>query len=266
MSDILYPWGYEDKLVTFDELCRRLELHPIHPEFYRRLTAWIEAQGGNIGIGSGWRAYGNSVSTASSNNQSFHQIQKFASGIKCFSAVDLVAINDGKSHRSPYWREVPAQDSLESLEWGLHCNVGNPPNGEPWHMQCIEMDGFGSWLKNGRRDPVANYPLPREESLPVITTEEEEDMAGFQLVVVDMTKPEFPSGVWYLTGQGSKTWIADGGAASEINERLAECSEGKPSEVDGQIYKRRDVTSDEALVSYGPIVGPRHESVDEYGR
>ena len=34
-------------------------------------------------------------------------------------------------------------------------------NSESWHMQCVEQDGFSSWVRAGRRDP-RHHPLPVE--------------------------------------------------------------------------------------------------------
>lgn len=145
-------------MVTLDELFRRHHPDKMHPEFARRLRLWIEAQGGRIGIGGSWRATQPSKPGFAPEGQSFHQSQTFASGRVAFCAVDLVHVNPGKVHRSPTWSEVPKQGSLDAQKWNLHCNVDN----EPWHIQPIEIDGWGAWNRNGRRDltVMSGQPAP----------------------------------------------------------------------------------------------------------
>lgn len=150
MSDDLYPIGYGRELVTIEELKSRYAGR-MHPEYSRRLFGWIKSKGGNIGIGSAWRPTPDPVSEASRQGRSFHQDQKFSSGLFCCSAVDLVARNGSNVHRAPYWSEVPKQGTghPDIVTFGVHCNVSN----EPWHIQCVEMDGYVTWVNAGRQDP-----------------------------------------------------------------------------------------------------------------
>jgi hypothetical protein len=154
----LYPTGYGTRLVTLDELFRSHHLDRMHPEFARRLRRWLESQNGRIGIGGSWRATGTQPDKPgfAPEGKSFHQDQRFASGLVAFCAVDLVAVEPGKAHRSPRWSEVPESGSAGARVWGLHCNVRS----EPWHMQPIEVGGYATWVRNGRPDPVAGYALP----------------------------------------------------------------------------------------------------------
>lgn len=161
----LYPIGYSDDVVTIEELRARF-VPKMHPEFVRRLFAWIEAQGGLIGIGGGWRPDGGQPDLPgyAPEGKSFHQNQAFADGWLGYAAVDLVARNGPNRHRAPRWSEVPAQGSDEAEFWGVHVNVGRPPGGEPWHMQPIEIDGWRSWKRAGSPAPAPNYnrgdPMP----------------------------------------------------------------------------------------------------------
>jgi hypothetical protein len=152
----LYPHGYGRSLVTLDRL-RELH-HPdkMHPEFARRLFAWIEAQGGQIGIGGSWRDDGSQPDKPgfAPEGKSFHQYQRFASGLIKFAAVDLVARNGTDVHRSPSWDEVPAQGTADAERWRVHCNVST----EAWHMQPIEIDGYATWLAAGSPDPLPTDP------------------------------------------------------------------------------------------------------------
>jgi len=159
MSEVLYPTGYGTRMVTLDELMARHHPDKIHPEFARRLRAWLEAQGGRVGIGGSWRATQPAKPGFAPEGKSFHQSQTFAGGRVAFCAVDLVHINPGKVHRSPTWGEVPQKNTSESGKWGLHCNV----KGEPWHIQPIEVDGWGGWASGGRKDfGPADLPKPSE--------------------------------------------------------------------------------------------------------
>jgi hypothetical protein len=174
----LYPTGYGRSLLDIDALFARHHVDKMHPEYARRLRAWIVAQGGHIGIGGSWRDTGSQPDKPgfAPEGKSFHQYQRFASGLVAFAAVDLVARNGDKIHRAPYWSEVPEQGGTEAAKWGVHCNIdkgGNPgaPGTESWHMQPIEIDGWATWMGDGSPDPVANYPLPTDPD------PEEPDMA-----------------------------------------------------------------------------------------
>jgi len=160
----LYPTGYSTTMVNIDELFRRHHLDKMHPEFARRLRAWLISKGGAIGIGGSWRETQPSKPGFAPEGQSFHQSQTFASGRVAFCAVDLVHVNPGKVHRSPSWAEVPKQGSLEAQKWSLHCNVDN----EPWHIQPIEIDGWAGWVQAGRREPVTMGSSPITEPTPIL--------------------------------------------------------------------------------------------------
>lgn len=158
----MYPTGYGTTLVSLEELFRRHHVDKMHPEFARRLRAWLVSKNGAVGIGGSWRATQPAKPGFAPEGQSFHQSQRFSSGNDWFCAVDLVHVNPGKVHRSPTWNEVPKQGTAATKEFGVHCNV----DGEPWHMQPIEIDGWGSWSSSGRKEPVAGYPLPADEGAP----------------------------------------------------------------------------------------------------
>jgi hypothetical protein len=174
----------------------------MHPEYAKRLFAWLEAQGGNIGIGSGWRPTPDDASQASMDGKSFHQDQEFASGYVGCSAVDLVARNAGGVHRAPYWDEVPKQGTghPDTLTFGVHCNV----EGEPWHMQCWEMDGWQSWINAGSQDP-GNHQIPGGGTPPPVTTPPPTSppVGDYGLFPLDQNKPTIRKGDTNATS-GSK--------------------------------------------------------------
>ena len=160
MSEILYPTRYGTRLVTIDQLFSEHHEDKMHPEFARRLRCWLIDQGGHVGIGGSWREDGSQPDKPgfAPEGKSFHQYQKFASGLIKFSAVDLVVRNPGKVHRAPKWSEVPVQGSEWAKKYGVHANVST----ESWHMQCTEIDGWLGWTNAGCPDPVSNYPIPEK--------------------------------------------------------------------------------------------------------
>lgn len=167
-----YPTGYGQSLVSLDRLHAIHAQHGIEPEYARRLFAWLRSRNGQIGIGGSWRPNPSSISPASRAGHSFHQTQRFNDGSHHFCAVDLVARNGGRPHRTLTVTESVPQSSPDALAWGLHMNVGVPHQHgyESWHMQPVEIDGYQSWANRGRRRPRAGYPLPHTAitSLPAV--------------------------------------------------------------------------------------------------
>lgn len=174
MSEVLYPTRYGSRLVTIDALFSEHHIDKMHPEFARRLRVWLIDQKGNVGIGGSWREDGSQPDKPgfAPEGKSFHQYQKFASGLIKFSAVDLVVRNPGTIHRAPKWSEVPVQGSEWAKKYGVHANVST----ESWHMQPVEIDGWASWTQAGNPDPVYWYPIPEQESKPFIPEGEELEM------------------------------------------------------------------------------------------
>ena len=158
---MLLPWGYDKAFKSVEATRLVLEQH-YHPEFVERFMAWLESHEGKFGVGGHWRAGGTQPDKVgfAPEGKSFHQDQAYADGFVGACAVDVVAVNPGSVHRSPFWSEVPAQGSEEALRWGVHMNVGREPTGEPWHIQPVEIDGWQSWWDNGRVAPRPNYPFP----------------------------------------------------------------------------------------------------------
>lgn len=163
----LYPMYYGTRLVTMDVLRASFERY-IHPEFARRLFNYIEIKGGEVGIGGGFRSIGTQPDKPgfAPEGRTFHQAQSFPSG-NYYAAVDLVVRHTIGTHRAPVWDQCPRQGSQESFKYGVHINVAL----EPWHMQPIEIDGYSSWVVNGRKDLVAGLlieaPIPTPTPQPV---------------------------------------------------------------------------------------------------
>lgn len=175
--EVKYPYGYGTGMMTMKELRDRYE-PKMHPEFARRLFNWLEAQGGKFGIGGGWRDTQPAKPGFAPEGKSFHQYQDFPSG-KSYAAVDLVVDTHG-NHRAPKWGEAPKQGSTEAKKWGVHINVGTEPTGEPWHMQPVEIDGWATWVNDGRPDLKFAYPIPQPE-LPDLPTPELPPILGVDM-------------------------------------------------------------------------------------
>jgi hypothetical protein len=164
MTDIQIPFGYGTTYKPLSEVKTWLLVHH-HPEYVRRLVAWLASKNGEIGVGGGWRLTQPLKPGVAPEGKSFHQDQQYNDGFVGACAVDLVAndgVDDNFNHDSVRWSMVLPQGTPEATKWGLHCNV----DGEPWHMQPIEIDGWSSWVNAGRPAPRAGYKLPG----PVIPT------------------------------------------------------------------------------------------------
>lgn len=155
---ILIPDGYGTSRITREQSEVRHGSRMIEP-FRRRLFPWLESEGGLIGIGGGWRTNPHPVSPASMRGESFHQTQLFANGTSGYGAVDLVALVPGRIHRSPTWDEVKSAKAF-----GLHAFIGestaSTSDDEAWHLQCVEMRGYKTWVGAGRPMPALDFALP----------------------------------------------------------------------------------------------------------
>jgi hypothetical protein len=197
---VTYPHGYGRTLLGIDELFARHHVDKMHPEFARRLRAWLVAQGGQVGIGGSWRATGTQPDRPgfAPEGRSFHQYQTFNSGLVAFCAVDLVARNGSGVHRAPHWAEVPARGSDDAKRWGVHCNIAS----ESWHMQPTEINGWLSWVNSGSRDPVSGYPLPSEPLPPEPPTEERP-----MRYVLKPPTGAAPGSPWFLRWDGTWSYL-----------------------------------------------------------
>jgi len=157
MTEVLYPWGYQKALVTMSRLKELARADLCEPETWQRIEAYLVSQGGEMGIGGAVRFTQPDKPGFAEDGKSFHQIQEFHSGMKAYAAFDVVKRNGAGVHRAPRWDEVPKQGTKHPAitDYGVHANVA----GEPWHIQAIEVDGWATWVKNGRPHPNGNFPI-----------------------------------------------------------------------------------------------------------
>jgi hypothetical protein len=169
----LYPDGYGTAELSYEQMVAK-HGGKMHPEYRRRLFAYLESQGGRMGIGGGWRSTQPTKPGFAPDGRSFHQDQRFASGFVGYAAVDLVMRQPGQKHRAPTWAEC-----ADAPDWGLHTFIKSPP--EPWHMQCIEMRGWQSWVNAGRPDPLP-FVLPGTPPTQPPPTDGDDDVAAYLAV------------------------------------------------------------------------------------
>ena len=150
----MYPDGYSNSMISLGAMEAKHGPR-MHPEFRRRFFAYMQHKQGLLGVGGGFRVTQPIKPGFAPPGKSFHENQSFASGIVAYSAVDLVKPNPFNSlaaHVAPAWA-----DTADAPQWGLHTFI----SGEPWHIQCLEMRGWTTWVNNGRPDP-GHFVLPGE--------------------------------------------------------------------------------------------------------
>lgn len=236
MSPVRYPNGYGTEMISLAEMRRRHEVK-MHPEFARRFFAYMEHKQGQLGVGGGWRRTQPDRPGFAPDGKSFHQTQVFASGTRGYAAVDLVVPVPGRVHRAPYWNET-----ADAPEWGLHTFIRNPS--EPWHIQCIEMRGWQSWVNAGRPDPVRIH-LP-DTPLPPSTP-------GGHSVFQKFVRLDGLPFVYAVYSGGYKIWVRD---EAELGARQG-LGQGEV-----EVLTRNYSTLFAAL---GPILGPVPPGVDSHG-
>jgi peptidoglycan hydrolase-like protein with peptidoglycan-binding domain len=134
------------------------------PGTARRFKAYIRSKKGQMGIGGAVRFVQPDKPGFAKPGMSFHELQTFFDGKKNFAALDLVMRNGEGNHRSPNWSEVPKQGSghPDIAAYGIHANV----DGEPWHNQAIEVDGWTAWVNGGRKRPSVTFPIKEATPIP----------------------------------------------------------------------------------------------------
>lgn len=157
MTETLYPWGYQKALVTMARLKQLARWDLLEPETGQRVEAFLRSRGGRMGIGGAVRFVQPEKEGFAPPGKSFHELQMFHTRKNFYCAFDLVMRNGSSIHRAPRWDEVPRQGSghQDIKDYGVHCNV----SGEPWHLQPIEIDGWQTWVDNGRPHPNGNFPI-----------------------------------------------------------------------------------------------------------
>jgi hypothetical protein len=119
-------------------------------------------------------------------------------------------------------------------------------------------DGIYSQVQAGLLDPDGSTPPPEPQPIPPGDT----DMASSILIIEDANAP----GAWYRSDGVVKTWIADGHMSEQVILRIEESAGGSRPAVDGFVYRYIKNGNEDFIASCGPIVGPRPDGHDEYGR
>lgn len=187
-----YPVRYGTRRESAEYIEAKLRDEEYHPEFVERFMAWMIAQGGLLGPGGTRREHGNQPDRPgfAPEGRSFHQPQRYADDWYGPTAIDLVVGVPGDIHRAPKWSEVPEQGSDEARRWGVHCNIST----ETWHIQPIEIDGYGTWKNQGSPAPVPDYPFPGRhpvEPPDPIAPPEDYDMSDRPTIIFDGALDQF---------------------------------------------------------------------------
>lgn len=182
--DLSTPFGYGRDFVTLAWLYDWLLEHH-EPEYVERLIAYLDHRDGLVGVGGGWRATQPVKPGFAPPGKSFHEDQTFCNGFVGAAAIDGVRRDpNGGVHLTPRWGDFPEQYTPESIVWGIHANLQQTSsNPEPWHIQPIEIDGWQSWVNDGRPAPAVGYPFPGRtpqptpDPAPVPEPPEEDEMS-----------------------------------------------------------------------------------------
>lgn len=146
-----YPTGYGKQVLTMPKLRARYE-PKMHPEYAARLFQCLEAAGGLVGVGNGFRSsaqqaanYKKSPGRFAPPGKSFHESHKWTSGIEAFAAVDTVGRGGQHQEAWSWMRDNAGQFGLRTFA---------DVNGEPWHVQFSDLpNGVSSWKRSGSPDP-----------------------------------------------------------------------------------------------------------------
>lgn len=154
-----FPYGYTGspqgmgQLLTWDELMTKATVNRLHPEFLRRVRRMCEyaaRDGVPLGIGTGWRVQpvGKSgfASPGNSNHEGFGP-----------NNIDAVAADMVPSSSWDWMQDNAVSFGLRTFE-----NV----NGEPWHVQPIDIPASRNWRTTPWVLEVIVLPPPIGEPVP----------------------------------------------------------------------------------------------------
>lgn len=175
MSTTTFPYGYNGTRLTLEEMRARNGAAKIDPEMWRRLVAMMTAAtaaGVDLGIGGGWR---------SSDTQLAGFLNRHAevpSGGCCGYGGKRYALKPGFAHMAPPGRSyhestTPAGGCLavdmvsnDQHRW-MNANCGlfglkhfGGVNGEPWHVQPVEVPSRRADYLAGVHHPLPTFQLP----------------------------------------------------------------------------------------------------------
>lgn len=179
------------------------------------------------------------------------------------SAIGIEAGNDGVGE---VWPDIQLDTYVDLVE-ELTAVYGIPVDRVHGHAEYApsrKVDpagppryatGAATWNMDAFRDDVT-WQQPQPTPTPG------GDDVTVKLVLEDVRPPHAR---WLCDGN-TKTWIRDGDASQQIDLRLEESAAGLPSPIDGFVYRLLRHGGDDVIASYGPVVGPRPDGFDEYGR
>lgn len=296
-----YRYGYGDERLTLDQLNTRWTWAVVHPEIRRRHIAlfnYAQDNGHDIGVGGGGR------STAAQEAEFYRRHtqvacpgQRLYKG-KCYNlkaGMAPVAPPGSSNHEDDVYEGYAIAIDLVGWEDGwvqqiihlFHLKTFKGVNLEPWHTQPVEFGNSRSavnadiWSGKKLGTPalpgdVAPTP-PDPTPTPPPSSGDEDDM--HRLILIDSR-----NGATYLSDGVTKSWVNSGNTVPQIGYRVAEAQGQSPDytkpappipaslpltsgrAIDGFRYCVITNGNPEFIASYGPIVGPKHSTVDQWGR
>ncbi len=124
------------------------------------------------------------------------------------------------------------------------------------------VNSSGTWKLADIKNECLRRATPTPPTIPPTTPPGDTDMASSVLVLEDGNAP----GAIYRCDGVTKTWVKDGNMSAQVHMRVAESEGGTRPAVDGFVYTYMKNGNLDFIASCGPIVGPRPEGHDEYGR
>jgi len=231
-----FPFGYNGKRLTWDQMMTQSTVNRLHPEVRRRLKALIEhaaSQGRPLGVGTGWRVQPNPPPPGFAKpGNSWHESCPVSPASPTALAIDTVLASSW-----PWMEEHCGAFGFRTFK---------DVNDEPWHIQPVEIPGSRKFATT--LPPLKTWPLPGLPKPP--------------------SKPKEASvfdGIWQLTSApalfaiytgGYKVWIKDSATLKGYRSLAA---------INGHDPTTHNTTDVALFRALGPIVGPIPSGYDEYG-
>lgn len=152
-----YPYAYSGTMVTMEQMEAKKTVRNLHPEFWRRFKAlmeYAEANGVQIGVGTGWRIQPDPpppgfAQAGNSNHEGFP-----ADGV----SGGAVAIDAVVSASFPWMEKNLPRFGLRSFL--IPSTTGYKGSNEPWHVQPAEIPASRMWRTTPWK--LNAFPLPTD--------------------------------------------------------------------------------------------------------
>jgi len=212
-----FPYGYSSPLtmLTWDQMMGKTTVRNLHPEVRRRFKALIEfaaTKGVPLGVGTGWRVQPDPPPPGFAKpGNSWHESCPVSPQSATALAIDTVPASSW-----PWMEQHCGAFGLRTFR-----NV----NGEPWHIQPVEVPTsrrFATTLP-----PLSVWPLPGGPDQPN-RPPEEDDVTYLHLV-----SPGQPELLYAFDGRGA-SFV--GFTSPEDRDEVVAAYGAKKAQVSGEQY------------------------------